>query len=271
MFPCHSQVFIFASSFTTGFSVTSMSSASAALRIWRLKSAAAEGAGTKAAVQDPPAQEPVAAPTADAPSLLGKRSSADFFASGSGGNACEPHSRPPPVPAGAEVPTPALLADALDLDPVRHNHMRRCMTMAAPMVKASDLAFRLLCRRYGADVCFTPMLYASLVAESKVYRDTAFQTTPEDRPLVVQFAGSDKDVLLRAAELVQGQCDAVDLNFGCPLLDGKTRGYGAWMLESKAERRVVLECVRQRYRDVFSGSLWGLHCGDAGRGDLQRR
>ena len=37
-----------------------------------------------------------------------------------------------------------------------------------------------------------------------------------DRPLIAQFAGDDPKTLLQAARLVQGQCDAIDLNFGCP-------------------------------------------------------
>ena len=32
-----------------------------------------------------------------------------------------------------------------------------------------------------------------------------------DRPLIAQFCGDDPSTLLRAARLVQAQCDAVDL------------------------------------------------------------
>lgn len=35
--------------------------------------------------------------------------------------------------------------------------------IVAPMVDASDLAFRMLCRAYNADACFTPMFYADKV------------------------------------------------------------------------------------------------------------
>jgi tRNA-dihydrouridine synthase 1 len=56
--------------------------------------------------------------------------------------------------------------------------------IVAPMVDQSDLAFRMLTRRYGADLCFTQMFNANSMVNSANYFEENFQTAPGDRPLI---------------------------------------------------------------------------------------
>ena len=60
----------------------------------------------------------------------------------------------------------------------------------APMVGASELPFRLLCRKYGATLAYTPMMHSDSFVRSEDYRTREFQTSPEDRPLVAHFAAN---------------------------------------------------------------------------------
>lgn len=104
----------------------------------------------------------------------------------------------------------------------------RCV--AAPMVAQSELAFRLLARRYGAELCYTPMLLAKLYAAVPEYRADHFSTCAADRPLVAQLAGHDPDTMVRAALLLQPHVDAIDINLGCPQGIARKGKYGAYLL-----------------------------------------
>jgi len=90
----------------------------------------------------------------------------------------------------------------------------------APMVDQSDLPFRLLCRKYGANVAFTPMIHCKMFCTREIYRRQFFNlvdgTPASDRPLIAQLCGSDAEYVIQTALLLQQHVDGIDLNCGCP-------------------------------------------------------
>ena len=131
--------------------------------------------------------------------------------------------------------------------------------IVAPMVGASELAFRLLCRKYGATLAYTPMMSSSQfikeAAEKQIDCPTLgdntiansniceFQTIPQDRPLVVHFSSNNPNDFAAASKLVEKHCDAIDLNLGCPQRTAYLGHFGSYLLGDD-DRQLILDIVK---------------------------
>jgi tRNA-dihydrouridine synthase 1 len=111
----------------------------------------------------------------------------------------------------------------------------------APMVGASELAFRLLCRKYGATLAYTPMMDAARFANDESYRRselglvTSNDATSSidahlDRPLVCHFSANTPEDFSKAAMAAAPYCDAIDLNLGCPQRTAHVGHFGSYLL-----------------------------------------
>src|SRR2546428_694285 len=89
----------------------------------------------------------------------------------------------------------------------------------APRSGVSESPFRLLCRRFGADVVVSEFISAVGVARGieHIFEDMRFQLA--ERPIGIQLYGADATIMARAAEMVTQVCqpDFIDINFGCPV------------------------------------------------------
>jgi tRNA-dihydrouridine synthase 1 len=125
--------------------------------------------------------------------------------------------------------------------------------VVAPMVDQSDLPFRLLCRRYGANLCVTPMIHSRLLITSPSYQKKFLgRFVDSDRPLIAQLCGSDPDTVLQAARMLEPYVDGIDINCGCPQGIARRGNYGAYLLEQEETLLVLVKHLLQHLRVPLS-------------------
>ncbi|KAG7365857.1 tRNA-U20-dihydrouridine synthase [Nitzschia inconspicua] len=155
----------------------------------------------------------------------------------------QPERPQPPIPVDRQW-IAKLLQKYPNPNARRHDKALVC----APMVDQSDLPFRLLCRRYGTNLCYTPMIHAKLAATNPRYRQKFMGTwLQQDRPLIVQICGSNPEYVLQTARFVEPFVDGIDINCGCPQQIAKKGNYGAFLLE---QEETLLTLVRHLVRHL---------------------
>mmetsp|Transcript_195 Transcript_195/g.437 ORF Transcript_195/g.437 Transcript_195/m.437 type:complete len:319 (-) Transcript_195:6-962(-) len=121
----------------------------------------------------------------------------------------------------------------------------RCLKIAAPMVRFSKLPFRHVVRSWGCELVYTPMIMAESFIASSRARDIEFTTNHHDRPVIVQFAAHDAMELSKAAALLAGKVDGVDINCGCPQRWAIKEGVGAALLKKPELVRDMVKMTRE--------------------------
>lgn len=101
----------------------------------------------------------------------------------------------------------------------------------APMEDVTDIAFRLMCKRFGADLVYTEFVSSDALIRSVNKTQQKLITHEEERPVAIQIYGREVDAMTEAAKIVEeAKPDILDINFGCPVKRVAGKGAGAGML-----------------------------------------
>lgn len=103
--------------------------------------------------------------------------------------------------------------------------------VSAPIAGVSDLAFRLLAKRNGADLVFTEMISSASLTRNPQRNAQHIMTCDEERPVAAQIFGANPGEMARAAAMLSEKgVDIIDINMGCPVKKVIRSGGGAALL-----------------------------------------
>ncbi len=103
----------------------------------------------------------------------------------------------------------------------------------APMEDVTDIGFRKLCKRYGADMMYTEFVSAEAIIRNIKSTLDKIQIDDDERPVGIQIYGRDVESMVEAAKMVETvEPDVIDINFGCPVKKVAGKGAGAGMLKN---------------------------------------
>lgn len=103
----------------------------------------------------------------------------------------------------------------------------------APMAGVSDLAYRVIARRFGA-----AMTTAEMVSAKGLYYDNdktkdLMKIDPNEHPVSLQLFGSDPEVMALGAKVMAKEGpDFIDINMGCPMQKVVKNGDGSALMKN---------------------------------------
>ena len=114
----------------------------------------------------------------------------------------------------------------------------------APMEDVTDPAFRMLCKRYGADRVYTEFVNADALVRDIASTTRKLTIHDAERPVAIQIYGREPEAMADAARIVEtAKPDFIDINFGCPVKKVAGKGAGAGLLKDVPKMLEIAKAV----------------------------
>ena len=114
----------------------------------------------------------------------------------------------------------------------------------APMAGITDLPYRMLCRRFGAELAFVEMINCRSVSFKSKRTKQMLLTEAKDKPLGIQILGCEEQYILKAMEVLKNyKFDILDFNAACPAKKIVRRGEGSGLLREPEKFAKLLRLV----------------------------
>jgi tRNA-dihydrouridine synthase B len=111
-------------------------------------------------------------------------------------------------------------------------HLPDRAVLLAPLEDITDLSYRLICRRMGADMVFTEFISSDGLVRDADKSIKKMRIYEEERPVGIQIFGSDVQQMVIAAQMAEeAGPDTIDINWGCPVRKVVNKGAGSGILK----------------------------------------
>lgn len=102
----------------------------------------------------------------------------------------------------------------------------------APLSGYTNWPLRMLCRKFGAELCYTEMISAAGMIRRTENTMKLLDRPDDDKPLVVQIFTASPDEASQAARMLEDKgFDGIDINMGCPAKKVVAKGAGAALMK----------------------------------------
>lgn len=105
--------------------------------------------------------------------------------------------------------------------------------LLAPMEDVTDISFRLMCKRFGADMVYTEFVSSDALIRHVNKTQQKLTVSEDERPVAIQIYGREVEAMAEAARICEtARPNVLDINFGCPVKKVAGKGAGAGMLRN---------------------------------------
>ena len=117
----------------------------------------------------------------------------------------------------------------------------------APLAGFTDLPFRSVVKKFGADLTVSEMISSNALAYGSQRTIKMLERSPNEDPYSVQIAGADVDIVRRAVEYLntQDDIDIIDFNCGCPVPKVVGHGSGSSLLRDLPPMGRLIETIKK--------------------------
>lgn len=112
----------------------------------------------------------------------------------------------------------------------------------APMEDVTDTAFRIICKRLGADIVYTEFTSSEAIIRGIPRVLQKIKITDEERPIGIQLFGGVETSMGEAARLAESYGpDFIDINCGCWVKNHVAHGHGAALLKDLPRLEKIIQ------------------------------